>query len=219
MPVVLTSNFPRPGNDGVAALVRNAVDHAAGLEWLSPADGASRFDEARRELGDCGIHAVRAVDRAALVSSAAGAGLLLSGGHPTEFRQELSQPPLRAWLQHRLASAPVVVATSGGAMQLTRNVSLFRLLQIDVQTVVRERSLYGALGCVPFEVLPHLNRQAPAFIEQVVEYSAQTAVDIWCLPDGAAVVWSEGSGVTTIGAARLLRCGRWVDDRAGPVHA
>lgn len=219
MRLLLTSNFPRPGNDDVAAVVRDAVGHGAGLEWLSPADGAARFDEVHKELGAYGIHAVHALDRTALVSPTTGACLLLSGGDPIGYREELAQPPLRAWLQHRLVSAPVIVAASGGAMQLTPNVSLFRLLQSDVQTVLRERSHYIALGCAPFEVLPHFDRQVPAVIEQVREYSAQAAVDIWCLPDGAAVVWNEHSGATAIGAARLLRCGRWADDMTGRAHA
>jgi peptidase E len=218
MRVMLTSNFPRPGNDEVAAAVRDTVDQEAGLEWLSPADGASRFDEARQALGAYG-HAVRALDRAALASPSAGAGLVLSGGDPITFRAELLQPSRRAWLQHRVVFAPIVVAASGGAMQLTPNVSLFRLLDNTVSAVVHERDRYGALGCVPFEVLPHLERQSPAFIGRVLEYSAQAAVDIWCLPDGAAVDWNDISGATAIGTARLLRRGRWVDDMASLAHA
>jgi hypothetical protein len=219
MRLVLTSNFPRPGNDAVAAWVRGVPGHDAGLDWLSPADGASRFDEARQELAAYGVHGVRAVERGAWVTRSAPAGLILSGGDPVVFREELRQPPLRAWLQHCLASAPIVVGASGGAMQLTPNVSLFRLLHSDVDTVVRERSSHGALGLVPFEVLPHFEQHTPAFIESVCQYAAAAAVDIWCLPDGTALTWSEDIGATAIGAARLLRSGRWVDDVAACAHA
>lgn len=212
MRVVLTSNFPRPGNDAVAALVRDALGNDVGLHWLSPVDGTSHFGEACDELGAYGIHPVRAVVRTALATCSTGAGLVFSGGDPIVFRAEISQPPLRAWLQGCLKAAPVVVAASGGAMQLTPNVSLFRLLHNDVQTVVRERGQYGALGCVPFEVLPHFDRQVPAFIDLVRQYSAQATADIWCLPDGTAVACSQDGKVTAIGAARLLRCGQWVHD-------
>jgi hypothetical protein len=122
-------------------------------------------------------------------------------------------------LQDRLAHAPIVVAASGGAMQLTPNVSLFRLLLSDVDTVVRERDDHGALGRVPFEVLPHFDKHTPAFIERVCQYAAAAAVDIWCLPDGTAVTWDDCTGATATGAARLLRSGRWVDDLVGHAHA
>jgi hypothetical protein len=201
--VVLTSNFPRAGNEAVAAIVhRECAD--GGWAWLSPRAGAHRFEDARRELASYGLGDVVALSSGLADSSAAGRALILSGGEPIGYREEVLQAQAHRWWPQRAPSSGLVVAASGGAMLLTLNVSSFRLLTCNVETVVNERDAYPALEWVPFEVLPHANRQTPSFVEKVARYAAPTGARVWCHPDGAAVSWSAAVGTEPVGGAYLL---------------
>jgi hypothetical protein len=85
-----------------------------------------------------------------------------------------------------------VVGASGGALQLTPNVSLFRLTAASVETVLAEREAFAALGMVEFELLPHLNRLDAGLLEAVRVYSQATPAEVVALADGAAVIVAGG---------------------------
>lgn len=201
--VILTSNFPRQGNEDVATVVHQECA-GAGLAWLSPRAGAHRFEEARRDLASYGLCDVVALDPGLTDEAVAERALILSGGEPIGYREEVFQPRARRWWSQHAASSGLVVAASGGAMLLTPSVSIFRLLTCDVPTVTDERGRYAALGWVPFEVLPHADRQTPAFVERVSRYAALAGVTVWCLPDGAAVCWSATGGAEPVAGAYAI---------------
>ncbi len=92
-------------------------------------------------------------------------------------------------------------------MQLTPNLSLFRLLKHDVAEVLDQRKDHAAMGLVPFEILPHCDRQPAELMAAVLAYSRAIDTDIWCLDDGAAVVQEPDGSLRTIGNARCLRDG------------
>ena len=73
-------------------------------------------------------------------------------------------------------------------MQLTRNVSLFRLLTTSLDNVLADRSEYDALGLVAYEILPHINRLELSFLEKVRYYSEQVDHDVIGLADGTALL-------------------------------
>jgi len=79
-------------------------------------------------------------------------------------------------------------------MQLTRNVSLFRLLTTTLEEVFANRGEYEELGVVSYELLPHLNRFKPPFLETVRRYSERVAHDVIAIADGAAVLHTSTRG-------------------------
>ena len=76
-------------------------------------------------------------------------------------------------------------------MQLTTNVSLFRLLTGNIDEVVSTRDEFDGLGLVGYEILPHLNRHDDAFLEKVRQYSEFLPHDIVALDDGAAMISTD----------------------------
>jgi dipeptidase E len=118
--------------------------------------------------------------------------LYLTGGDPLEFRHNIIRAGLVEKLQRYLTAGRMIVAASGGSMQFTKNVSLFRLLNVALDEVLEKRSEYEAIGVVDYEILPHLNRFEPSFLEIVRRYSEFVDNDVIGLADGAAILyWSS----------------------------
>ena len=92
-------------------------------------------------------------------------------------------------------------------MQLTKNVSLFRLLTTSLDEVLMHRDEYEAPGFVGCEILPHLNRLEPSFLETVCHYSERVAHDIIALADGAAIIYSSDGDYRCIGETIRFRNG------------
>lgn len=132
--------------------------------------------------------------------------LFLTGGDPIAFRRSILRAGLAEPLRRFLDTGRLVVGASGGSMQLTRNLSLFRLLAEPLDAVVEERGRYEGLGLVDYEILPHWNRHEPAFIETVRRYSERVGHEILALADGAAVLHS-GRDRRCVGQVMSLRAG------------
>ncbi len=115
----------------------------------------------------------------------------LSGGDPVAFRRHLRQWGLDAALCWFAATGRLIVAASGGAMQLTPNISLFRLLSSDVDAVVSGRDQFDGIGLARCELLPHMNRHDAAFLEKVRQYSARVPHEIVALADGAVAFCAD----------------------------
>jgi peptidase E len=215
MHVILTSSFPIPGNEAVAAYLREALG-AASIAWLAPHADASRFEECRAQFLTYGFDSVRPVGRSLEPKLSLGATetLHLPGGSPLEFYEALENEHLSSWLKTQVSGGRAVIAASGGAMLLTENVSLFRLLDNPLGTVIAERAKYRGLGCLEIEVLPHFDRHSAEFLDRVRQYSEQVEHDIWCIPDGAAVVQGPTGPVVAIGNAIVLRRGSFGDQGA-----
>ena len=92
-------------------------------------------------------------------------------------------------------------------MQFTKNVSLFRLLTVTLGEVISTHGEYEALGVVGYEILPHLNRLEPSFVEIVRHYSEWVSHDIIALADGAAVIHTTGDEYRLVGQAARFRNG------------
>lgn len=133
--------------------------------------------------------------------------IYLTGGDPIGFRRNLLRAGLPERLRACLAAGRLIVGASGGSMQLTKNVSLFRLLTSPLEEVVAHRGEYEALGIVDYEVLPHLNRFEPSFLETVRGYSERVPHDVLALADGAAVVYGGGDVYRCVGRAVRFRQG------------
>jgi peptidase E len=194
--------------------------------WISPqtTTGHEKFPEARAAFQRLGFETVERCDIDEEPDSGQLAALhqfdviYLSGGDPLVFRQNL----LRTGLDHRLRecwlAGRVVVAASGGAMQLTANVSLFRLLNVAFGDALAEHGGYAGLRLVPYELLPHLNRFEPTFLELVRRYSERLSCDVLALSDAAAVVHHDADPCRVHGEAVWLRRGivTRIDSRANP---
>jgi peptidase E len=133
--------------------------------------------------------------------------IYLSGGDPIAFRRSILRAGLAGRLRQCLAAGSLIVAASGGSMQLTRNVSLFRLLTAALDEVVASRGEFEALGFVDYEILPHLNRLEAPFLETVRRYSERIPHDVIALADGAAVLHEGSADYRCVGRAAKYRHG------------
>ena len=111
----------------------------------------------------------------------------LSGGDPLAFRQKLGESGYDAALRTFAQSGRLIVGASGGAMQLTRNLSLYRLMSHSIDEVVSAHAGFEGLGLVDYELLPHMNRHDAEFEAKVRRYSERMPHDIVALVDGAVV--------------------------------
>jgi peptidase E len=212
--LVLTSDFPSTPTPAVVDLMKSRAT-APRIAWIAPetASGRERFPaavEAFEKLGLatldlCDIDDAPDADRLANLHEYE--IVYLSGGDPLAFRRNILRTGLAARLQECMRAGRLIVAASGGALQLTLNVSLVRLLTVPLEEVLVARSQYDGLGFVPYELLPHSNRCDASFIQTVCRYSAQTSHDVLALTDGAAVVHTSGTEYYIIGQAARIRGG------------
>jgi peptidase E len=133
--------------------------------------------------------------------------IYLTGGDPVGFRRNILRAGLPGRLRQCLAAGRLIVAASGGSMQLTKNVSLFRLLTVPFDEVFTNRGEYEALSVVEYEILPHLNRVEPSFLELVRRYSERVTHDVIALADGAALLHVNGDDYRCLGQVTRFRNG------------
>jgi dipeptidase E len=194
MNLVLTSDFPSTSNDHVVNCMR-ATSARPRIAWIPPFtdSGRKRFAHAQQCFASHGFNQLEYCDIDEETNHIHLSHLeefdiiYLSGGDPVRFRRNIFRTGLAERLQACLGVDRLLVAASGGAMQLTKNVSLFRLLVEPIDNVIANYADYAALGTVSYEILPHLNKCEPAFLEQVRHYSEYIDHDIIALHDGAAV--------------------------------
>jgi hypothetical protein len=204
---MLSSNFPRPGNEAIAAHLR--LEGVERIHWLAGSPDEQRYKSACAEFAAHDFFDVQAVAAGTLAIGGLSAtdGLYFSGGDPLVFSAALARSTVAAQLAR--FTEPWLLGASGGGMQLTPNLSLFRLQQHSVGEVLQERDRFAALGIVAFEVLPHSDRHPASLLDAVRQYSEGVANDIWCMADGSAV-WQDASGSpSVIGDARCLRRGEF----------
>lgn len=192
--LVLTSDFPSTANQTVIDFMKRTGPRPR-IAWIPPETqaGRQRYPEARRLFESYGLPDVDYCDIDEEPDDGQLEGLTqydiiyLSGGDPIRFRRSIRHVELGPRLERCLASGCMVAGASGGSLQLTKNVSLFRLSAQPFDEVVADYAAYGALGFVPFEVLPHVNRLEPGFLELVRRYSERVPHDIIALRDGDAL--------------------------------
>jgi peptidase E len=214
MNVALTSDWPSTTTLEVSDFMRKG--HPSPLiAWIPPytKSGHKHFPAAQQAFAAHGFTKLeycdidQAPDAAQLEGLAHYDIVYLAGGDPIGFRRNILRTGLPARLQECLAAGCQVVTASGGTMQLTRNVSLFRLLNNSLNEVIADHSEYEALGIVTFEILPHLNRFEPSFLELVQRYSERLDYDVVALADGAALLCKDSDNYTCIGRVVRFRKG------------
>jgi peptidase E len=206
MNLILTSDFPRSAPSAVIDRLR--AHHASPrIAWIAPdtPGGLTHFDLARERFAALGFDQLEHCDIDQDKDEVQLAYLYefdivyLSGGDPVLFRYNMLRAGLGGRLRQAASAGRLIVAASGGAMLLTPNVSLHRLLSEPLDTVMETRGRFDTLGAVPYEVLPHINRSEPEFLERVREYSARIAHDIIGIADGGAVFPAAGGSFAHAG--------------------
>jgi dipeptidase E len=206
MNLILTSDFPSTGNEHVFECMRTTSAQPR-IAWIPPFTDSrhERFAHAQKHFGSFGFDRLEYCDideetnHIQLSQLEQYDIIYLTGGDPIRFRRNILRIGLSGRLQQCLVAQRLVVAASGGSMQLTKNVSLFRLLTETIDTVLANRTDYQGLGMVEYEFLPHLNKCEPDFLEQVRCYSQRVDCDVIALEDGAAVVHSSRDHYQCVG--------------------
>lgn len=195
MNIALTSDLPLTANQAVFKLMRKRHSHPR-IVWIPPSTrtGREHFPIAQEQFAAHGFSNLEYcdidedLDEMQLAVLDQYDVIYLTGGDPIGFRRNILQSGLSIRLQQCLVAGCLVVAASGGSMQLTKNVSLFRLVNNPLEKVLAERNEYDALGIVEYEVLPHLDRLESSFLEKVRRYSERMDHDVIGLADGAALL-------------------------------
>ena len=212
--LALTSDFPSTANSAVFDYMRSGSPRPR-IAWIPPFTkaGRERFPSAQDLFGSYGFSNVEYYD----IDEESNEGQLarldeydviyLTGGDPIGFRRNILRAGLCSRLHQCIAAGRMIVGASGGSMQLTKNVSLFRLLNATLEEVCASRAEYEALGLVGYEMLPHLNRLEPPFLETVRCYSERVTHDIIALADGAAVFHESADDYRCVGHAMRFRNG------------
>jgi peptidase E len=219
MNVILTSDFPSTTVPAVVERLK-AVGPNPRVAWIAPlTDGAAaKFVLAQRRFAEFGIEQLEYcdIDQAADDVQLAYLGeydvVYLTGGDPVRFRYNMRRTGAGGRVGQCIRAGRLVVAASGGALQLTQNVSVFRLQTESVDAVLATRGAYGALGAVPYEFFPHLNRCDDEFLEKVRAYSEHIEHDIVGLEDGGALLHDTPDRYEALG--RVVRFRKGVCDRA-----
>ncbi len=201
MNMILTSDFPSTENQVVIDQIRRFGGNPR-IAWLPPNDikGRECFAAAREQFKAIGLTNIKYCEYCQTFDEKQTNILgefdiiYLSGGNPIDFRNSISEFDLRTHLQRCLDRGSLLIGASGGAMQLTRNISLFRLMTESVDQVLAKRKDFISLNFVDYEFLPHLNRFESSFMNKVREYSEGVDCDIIAVSDGGAIVHS-GDGL------------------------
>src|SRR5262245_42843555 len=214
MPLVLTSDVPSTPNQVVFDRIR-ASGTRPRVAWIPPftGPGLKYFPRAQQlwdafgvfDLEFCDID--EAPDERQLAALDRYDVIYFSGGNPIAFRRNILRTGLAARLREFMNIGRTIMAASGGSMQFTPNVSLYRLETIALEQVLWEHGAYDGLGFVDYELLPHANRFDSAFLEIVRLYSERVPHDILALADGAAILHEARGGCRCIGEGVRYRKG------------
>ena len=215
MKLILTSDFPAKGNDEIFRYLK--TQHAnPSIAWIPPFTDAARerFSKACEifrsqgfpNLAYCDID--QEMDPAQLENLGDYDVVYLTGGDPIIFRRQILRSGLSYYLRQFLQNDGVLIAASGGSMQLTKNLSLFRLHTASLSETLAARDEFEALSVVDYELLPHYNRFGEDFIAKVRQYSEHVDHEIVALNDGAALIHASSSEYDCIGTMIRFRNGK-----------
>lgn len=214
MNLALTSDLPSTVNQVVFDLMKkdNAQPRIA---WIAPSTNAGHeyFPTAQNQFSTYGFSNLEYcdIDEKSTETQLAAIDqydvIYLAGGDPIQFRQNILRSGFSTQLQNALDAGRLVVAASGGSMQLTKNVSLYRLLTTAIDKVLVGYHKYEALGIVKFEIVPHVNRLESSFLEKVRLYSERVTNDVFGLSDGAALVFANSDDYLCTGQVIRFRKG------------
>ena len=214
MNLALTSDFPSSANSAVLQRIRMTGANPR-VAWIPPLTsvGRERFPAAQALFQSLRVSALEFCDIDEQPNESQLAQLeqydvvYFTGGDPLVFRRNIERCGISNGIRNCLAAGRLIVAASGGAMQFTTNLSVYRLLSEAVDTVIVERDEYGALRVVRYEFLPHLNRLDQAFLAKVQRYSERVPYDIVALEDGSAMIHWQAEDARCIGRGVRFRGG------------
>jgi len=214
MNLILTSDLPSTESPVVFDRMRAISSHPR-IAWIPPFTDVNRarFLSAQKQFRRFGFDHLEYCDIDQKANEAQLSRLeqydivYLSGGDPLRFRANILRTGLFVQLRRCLDKGRLLVGASGGSLQLTKNVSLFRLQTASVGEVFADRNEYEALGFVGYELLPHLNRFDEEFLEKVRKYSQRIEHDIVAIHDGAAVLHGTLDVFGLVGKALRFRNG------------
>jgi peptidase E len=214
MKLALTSNLPSTGNDHLFAWMR-ATTARPRIAWIPPFTDRdrTRFTQAQTRFAAHGLDALEYCDIDEQINSLQLSQLVdydivyLSGGDPIRFRRNILRSGLSERLRECLTAGRLIVAASGGSMQLTQNVSLFRLLNATLDDIFAHHAEYEAMGLVQYEILPHMNKYEPTFLAQVRRYSERVDHDVIGLADGSALLHTNQADYQCVGHVQRFHKG------------
>ena len=214
MKVILTSDFPSDGNEEVFSYLKTLHDNPR-IAWIPPfTDTArARFSNHCQIFKRHGFHNLaycdidQEIDTTQLEKLAGNDVVYLTGGDPIVFRRNILRSGLSGYLRQFLQNDGVLIAASGGSMQLTKNLSLFRLHGASLNETLATRGELEALAIFDYELLPHYNRFGGDFIRKVRQYSEHVNHEIVALNDGAALLHASRSEYKSIGETFRFRNG------------
>ena len=194
MKLLLTSDFPLSRNEIILEHIRSKGSNPR-IAWIPPfsKEGHERFPKAKESFKSFGftnldfIDIDEDLDERQLDYLNKYDVIYLTGGNPISFKQNILQSGLESHLLNLIVEDTLIMGASGGSMQFTKNVSLFRLVTETVEQVIREHPNYEGLNIVNYEFLPHYNSMESSFIEKVSEYSKGIDHDIVSITDGSAI--------------------------------
>lgn len=197
MNLLLMSNVPAEGNSELSRLLQSKLVGASVLLIPPSLEDRHRLEVTSATMRAYGARTVASLDLQAEKQSVSRVDqadvVMLTGGDPLLFSKNLRESGIDRSIVKRIDRGAPVFAASGGAMQLTPNVSIFRLRELETGPVLEERRDHAALGVVDFEILPHSNRADPTLFDRVRRYAQRTNVDLVLLADGAALVMNADS--------------------------
>lgn len=112
----------------------------------------------------------------------------LSAGNPIYLSSRLKQLGLNSHLVKYCEEGGIIIGNSGGSMQVTRSVNLYKLFCDGLEKVIKEYDDLLALGLVNFEFLPHYNLHKEEFIALVQQYTIWLDITVYGCADGGAII-------------------------------
>jgi len=118
----------------------------------------------------------------------------LSAGDPIYFIHNISRRNFDNILRHYVAQGGILVGVSGGSLQLTKTVAIYRAFIGSLSDITDEDYVgLSALNLVGFEFLPHYNRWNQEFIDTIKAYSAKFSCLIYACRDGDGIVVNDNN--------------------------
>lgn len=113
----------------------------------------------------------------------------LSAGDPIYFNKNIKKRNFMDVLRHFADQGGILVGVSGGSLQLTRTVALYKSFMGGLDGVTHDDYVgLSALNLVDFEFLPHYNRWNKDFINTIKAYSAKFDCLIYACRDGDGIL-------------------------------
>lgn len=131
----------------------------------------------------------------------------LSAGDPIYLSSRIKQLGLNSHLVKYCEEGGIIIGNSGGSMQVTKSVNLYKLFFDGLEKVIKEFDDLLVLGLVDFEFLPHYNRHKKEFIALVQQYTVRLDITVYGCADGGAII-IDNKKLKFIGETYKIKSGK-----------